>query len=42
MAIKPSPFSAWVVLSSPAAIGVRFLEDDPVDETALWLKEPSK
>ena len=42
VAIKPSPFSAWVILSSSAAIEVRFLEDYPVDETALWLEEPSK
>jgi hypothetical protein len=42
VAIKPSPFSKWVVLTSGGTIEVRFLEDYEVDETALWLDEPSK
>jgi tetratricopeptide (TPR) repeat protein len=42
VAIKPSPFAKWVVLSSRATLEVRFLEDYPLDETALWLEEPGK
>lgn len=42
VAIKPSPFAKWVVLSSSAVLEVRFLEDYQVDETALWLEEPGK
>jgi tetratricopeptide (TPR) repeat protein len=42
VAIKPSPFSKWLVLTSSSAIEVRFLEDYEVDEAALWLEEPSK
>lgn len=40
--IKPSPFSPWVVITSSAAIEVRFLEDYAVDEGAPWLEPPSK
>lgn len=42
VAIKPSPFAKWVVLSSTATLEVRFLADYPLDETALWLEEPGK
>ncbi|MDP1824340.1 MAG: hypothetical protein Q8L48_13885 [Archangium sp.] len=42
VAIKPSPFGKWVVLSSATTLEVRFLEDYPVDEAALWLEAPGK
>lgn len=42
VAIKPSPFSKWLVLTSSTAIEVRYLEEYDVDEEALWLEEPSK
>jgi tetratricopeptide (TPR) repeat protein len=42
VAIKPSPFSKWLVLTASTAIEVRFLEHYDVDEEALWLEEPSK
>ena len=42
VAIKASPFSRWVVISSSATVEVRFPEDYSVDEAALWLEEPTK
>jgi hypothetical protein len=41
IAIKPSPFSHWVVVSSAAPIDVRFFDEYPVPEHAHWLEEPS-
>ncbi|MFT3712368.1 MAG: hypothetical protein QM817_32375 [Archangium sp.] len=41
IAIKPSPFAHWVVVSSAAPIDVRFFDDYPVPDEAHWLEEPS-
>lgn len=41
VAIRPSPFSPWVVLTSTAEIDVR-IQDDPLDEPAEWVDEPWK
>jgi tetratricopeptide (TPR) repeat protein len=41
VAIKASPFSKWIVLTADAQLEVRFFDDYPVPETALWLEEPT-
>ncbi|MFO0595272.1 MAG: hypothetical protein U0228_08205 [Myxococcaceae bacterium] len=41
IAIKPSPFSHWVVLTSRTGIEVTFFDEYPVPDDALWLEEPS-
>lgn len=41
VAIRPSPFSPWVVLTSTSEIDVR-IQDDPLDEPAGWVDEPWK
>lgn len=42
VAIKPSPFARWIVITSGATVEVRFLDEYPIDEAALWLEEPTK
>jgi tetratricopeptide (TPR) repeat protein len=41
VAVKPSPFAHWVVLSSAAPIDVRFFDEYAVPEEAHWLEEPT-
>jgi hypothetical protein len=38
LAIKPSPFSKWLVLTSSALIDVRFFDEYPIAEEAPWLE----
>lgn len=43
VAIKPSPFAKWIVLTSSAPIEARFVEDYSVPDFALWHEdEPSR
>lgn len=42
VAIKPSPFSKWIVVSAASALEVRFFDEFPVADEALWLEEPSE
>ncbi|MFZ5442013.1 MAG: tetratricopeptide repeat protein [Myxococcota bacterium] len=42
LAIKPSPFSKWIVITSSSDLEVRFFDEYPVSEEALWLEEPSE
>lgn len=42
VAIKPSPFSKWIVLSAATSLEVRFFDEFPVADEALWLEEPSE
>jgi tetratricopeptide (TPR) repeat protein len=42
IAIKASPFSHWVVMTAAGAIDVRFFEEYPVAEEAVWLEEPTE
>ncbi len=42
VAIKASPFAHWVVVTAASNLDVRFFEQYPVSEDALWLEEPSR
>lgn len=39
LAIKASPFAKWIVVTATAELEVRFFDDYPVDEAALWLED---
>ena len=41
VAIKSSPQSPWIVVSAAAPIEVKFFDEFPVSEEALWLEAPS-
>lgn len=41
LAIKPSPFAHWIVVTSHTSMEVRFFDEYVVPEEAHWLEEPS-
>jgi len=41
IAIKPSPFAKWVVISAASSVEVRFFDEYAVADEALWLEEPT-
>lgn len=42
LAIKSSPFARWLVVTSHTSMEVRFFDEYPVPEEALWLEEPTE
>jgi len=41
VAIKASPLSPWIVVTAATPIEVKFFDEFPVSEEALWLEAPS-
>jgi hypothetical protein len=42
VAIKASPLSPWIVVTAATPIEVKFFDEFPVSEEALWLEAPSR